>query len=132
MKITVFRLISLCISLIFASLILPSIGDAALDLKDVVAIWLLDEGTGSDVKDSSKNGHDGAFASGKPAWVNGKFGKALSFNGQNDWVAMNAPVVVNTVDMTMGCWAKPGRDTQKTWTNILSSPSGASTTRHFL
>ena len=120
MKITVFRLISLCISLIFASLILPSIGDAALDLKDVVAIWLLDEGTGSDVKDSSKNGHDGAFASGKPAWVNGKFGKALSFNGQNDWVAMNAPVVVDTVDMTMGCWAKPG-DTQKTWTNILSS-----------
>ena len=33
---------------------------------------------------------------------------------------MDAPVIVDTVDFSIGCWVNPG-DTQKTWTNILSS-----------
>ena len=33
---------------------------------------------------------------------------------------MNSPVVVDTVDWSMGCWVKP-RDSQKNWANILSS-----------
>jgi len=102
------------------SLVLTCISDAKLELKDVVAIWLLDEGTGNKVTDSSGNGNDGAFAAGAPKWVVGKFGKALSFNGQNDFVEMNAPVIVDTVNFTIGCWANPGKP-QKTWTNILSS-----------
>ncbi|MBI1925938.1 LamG domain-containing protein [Candidatus Poribacteria bacterium] len=120
MRTTIVRFTRLCASVVFMSLVLTCISDAKLELKDVVAIWLLDEGTGNKVTDASGNGHDGAFASGKPKWVDGKFGKALSFNGQNDWVAMNDPVIPETVDLTIGCWVNPG-DTQKTWTNILSS-----------
>ena len=57
--------------------------------------------------DASGNGHDGAFASGEPQWVDGKFGKALSFDGVDDWVEMNDPVVGEPVDFTIGCWVNP-------------------------
>ena len=107
----------LCISLMFMLLALTGY---AVDMTGAVAIWLLDEGAGDRVTDASGNGHDGGFASGEPQWVAGMFGTALSFDGVDDWVEMDAPVVVDTVDFTMGCWANPG-ETQKTWTNILSS-----------
>jgi hypothetical protein len=116
------------IGLLFAFLALTSY---AVDMTGAVAIWLLDEGSGVDVADFSGNGQDGAFASdildadgnpigGAPEWVEGKFGMALSFDGDDDFVEMAAPVIVDTVDFTMGCWVNPG-ETQKTWTNILSS-----------
>ncbi|MBM3242270.1 hypothetical protein FJZ31_38875, partial [Candidatus Poribacteria bacterium] len=120
MKTIIVRLTILCLGLAFASLLFISVSDAQLDMKGVVAIWLLDEGKGNKVTDASGNAHDGGFKSGEPKWVDGMFGKALSFDGVDDWVEMNAPVVVDTVDFTMGCWVNPGK-TQKTWTNILSS-----------
>jgi hypothetical protein len=120
MKTKVASLTFFCVGLAFACLVLASISDAKIDMKGVVAIWLLDEGTGTTVTDSSGNANDGAFKSGEPKWVDGMFGKALSFDGVDDWVEMDAPVVVDTVDFTMGCWVNPGA-TQKTWTNILSS-----------
>ena len=94
---------------------------AQLDLDGALGIWLLDEGRGNDVEDFSGNDNGGAFAQGKPKWVDGKFGMALEFDG-NSWVAMNNPVVTveKMVDFSMGCWANPGAQ-QKTWTNILSS-----------
>jgi hypothetical protein len=49
---------------------------AAIDPKTIVGLWLFDEGSGNTAKDSSGNKNDGAFM-GKPAWVDGKFGKAL-------------------------------------------------------
>lgn len=91
---------------------------AQIDLEGAIALWLLDEGRGDTVRDSSENGHDGGF-DGKPTWVEGKFGNALEFD-QRSWVEMNAPVIVDTVAFTMGCWANPEK-TQLEWTNILSS-----------
>ncbi|MDQ1327688.1 MAG: LamG protein [Candidatus Poribacteria bacterium] len=48
--------------------------------KDAVGVWLLDEGTGAVAKDSSGNGNDGTVEI--ATWANGKFGKALSFEGE--------------------------------------------------
>lgn len=62
------------IGLVFASLVLTSLSYAKLDMKDIVAIWLLDEGKGKEVTDASGNGHDGHFVN-DPKWVEGKFGK---------------------------------------------------------
>ena len=120
MKAAVVRLICLCSNLAFLSLVLTSICDAKLDMEGVVAVWLLNEGSGNKVTDFSGKGHDGEFGGGKPKWVDGKFGKALSFDGQADFVKMNDPTIPETADLTIGCWVKPG-DQQKTWTNILSS-----------
>lgn len=52
---------------------------AKIDSDTVVGIWLLDEGNGNTVKDSSDNGNDGNIVNAK--WTDGKFGKALDFNG---------------------------------------------------
>ena len=46
----------------------------------VVGIWLFDEGSGDTVKDISGNRHDGKIQ-GELKWVEGKFGKALEFDG---------------------------------------------------
>ncbi|MDE0298167.1 MAG: hypothetical protein OXN17_06010 [Candidatus Poribacteria bacterium] len=74
-----------------------------------MAIWLFDEGTGKKVNDFARNGHDGEF-SGKPEWVPGKFGTGLEFAGADDnqWVDIERPVVVDTVDFSIGCWLLPG------------------------
>ena len=88
------------------------------DLEGAVAIWLLDEGRGNTVSDSTDNDHKGGFE-GKPKWVEGKFGNALEFD-QRSSVIMDAPVVVDTVNFTMGCWANP-EASQVEWANILAS-----------
>lgn len=45
----------------------------------LVAYWPFDEGKGKDAKDASDNGNDGAINGAE--WVDGKFGKALEFDG---------------------------------------------------
>ena len=50
----------------------------------LVAEWHFDEGAGNIAKDSSGNGNDGTIYG--ATWVDGKFGKALSFDGQNDYI----------------------------------------------
>ena len=51
MKAAVVRLICLCPNLAFLSLVLTSICDAKLDMEGVVAVWLLNEGSGNKVTD---------------------------------------------------------------------------------
>ena len=120
-KFTSYRLFPFVLLLSFCAFLWTSYATAQLDLDGALAIWLLDEGRGDDVEDFSGNDNGGAFEQGQPKWVDGKFGKALEFD-QQSWVAMNNPVVTvpDMVDFSIGCWANPG-DSQKTWTNILSS-----------
>jgi len=48
--------------------------------------WSFNEGSGTIAADSSGNGNTGTLVN-NPAWVDGKFGKALHFDGVNDYVA---------------------------------------------
>ena len=67
------------VSFVFVlSLVLTSVVKA-----DLIGWWRLDEGTGTTVADVSGAGHNGFFAEGTPEWVEGKFGKALKFDGTN-------------------------------------------------
>lgn len=52
--------------------------------EGLVAEWHFDEGSGSVLKDSSGNGNDGVIYG--ATWVEGKYGKALSFDGVDDYV----------------------------------------------
>ena len=54
----------------------------AVDIDTVIGIWLFDEGISDGVKDASGNGHDGIVV-GTPEVVDGKFGKAVSFDGKD-------------------------------------------------
>ena len=71
------------------SLILTGISDAKIDPKAIVSLWLFNEGKGKAAKDSSGHGIDGKLV-GDPKWVDGKFGKALEFDG-DDYVDCGAP-----------------------------------------
>jgi hypothetical protein len=63
------------------------LSDAKIDPQTIAGLWLFDEGTGDTIKDSSSNGHNGKLI-GNPKFENGKFGKALSFDGVDDYVNM--------------------------------------------
>ena len=98
---------ALCCVLLFGF----SIGYAATD-PDLVGLWLFDEGKGDVVKDSSGMGNDGK-AEGGPKWVDGKFGKALEFDGQDDMVVVpDSDSLEFDEDFTLAVWiktdAKPG------------------------
>ncbi len=97
------------ISFLFVCLIFTSTAHSQPFLRKAVAIWLFDEGTGKKVNDFARNGHDGEFT-GKPEWVPGKFGTGLKFAGADDnqWVDIERPVVVDSVDFSIGCWMLPG------------------------
>ena len=89
------------------------------NLEEPLAAWAWDEGKGTRMNDASGHGYHGRLVN-DPRWVPGRHGQALSFDGENDYVVTDAPVVVDTVDFTLGCWVKPAK-TQQRWANILSS-----------
>ena len=55
---------------------------------DLVGYWKFDNGSGTTAVDSSGNGNDGTLTNG-PIWVDGKIGKALSFDGTDDYVIIS-------------------------------------------
>ncbi len=92
------------ISLIFNALILISPSDAKIDPTTIAGLWLFDDGAGKVVKDSSGNKLD-AEVIGSVKWVNGKFGKAIEFDGGGGHVKI--PDHVNpTVAITVTAWCK--------------------------
>lgn len=58
---------------------------AAIDSDNIMGMWLFNEGKGDTLNDSSDNKNDGKI-NGGAKWVDGKFGKALEFDGTDDWV----------------------------------------------
>ena len=90
---------SICLSLIITSL-----GDAEINLDDFAGVWLFDEGKGQAAKDFTDNGNDGEFDG--PKWIDGKFGKALEFDGSPKYVTIEHNDLFNFEDddFTVGCW----------------------------
>ena len=86
------------------SFIIVSIGNAEINLDDFAGVWLFDEGKGKVVGDFTDNGNDGEFDG--PKWIDGKFGKALEFDGSPKFVTIehNDPFNFEDDDFTVGCW----------------------------
>jgi len=86
-------------------------GDSVSILKNLipalVGYWKFDEGTGTIAYDSSGYGNDGTLIN-DPVWVDGKFGKALQFDGINDYVIVPD---ASSLDMcgpfTIMAWINP-------------------------
>ena len=68
-----------CLGILLLSLVLLLVEQAEgrLSLEDNIGVWLLDEGSGEDAKDSGPNKYDGTLSGGK--WIKGKFGDAIEF-----------------------------------------------------
>jgi hypothetical protein len=69
--------------------------------------WYLDEGTGTTTYDSSGNGNHGTVYGGA-IWTTGKIGKALKFDGVNDYVEVpDSNSLDITGKITMEAWIYP-------------------------
>ena len=94
------------ISLVAISLMFAGISSAKIDPKTIAGIWLFDEGKGDIAKDSSGNQNDGTLTNG-PKWLEGKFDKALSFDGVDDYVNVvnrSSLVMSQLQKMTVSVW----------------------------
>ena len=107
MKTLATRLTLVCISLILTGTFMPQ-GSAAINMEDAVGVWLFDEGKGEVAKDSSDKGNDGKLING-PAWVDGKYGSALEFDGSSTSVETEHDDSLNLgdkTDFTVFAWFK--------------------------
>jgi hypothetical protein len=77
---------------------------SAIDMKNALGIWKMDEGSGKIVKDSTGTGHDGEIV-GNPKWVEGKDGKALEFSS-GVYVKVAHKEDLNLSTFTMTGWLK--------------------------
>ena len=57
---------------------------AEFGYENITGLWLFDEGEGAVAGDSSSQDNEGQIHG--ASWVDGKFGKALRFDGTDDWV----------------------------------------------
>jgi hypothetical protein len=104
MKMT--RLTVICISFIVVSLMFVGICDAKIDPKSIAGVWLFDEGKGDVAKDSSENDNDGTLMN-NPKWGEGKFKKALEFDGTAAHVEVaHSPSLEINDAITIVVWAK--------------------------
>ena len=70
---------------------------------DLVAYWKCDEGEGNILKDYSGNKNDGEIHGAE--WVEGIEGKALYFNGINNYVLMlDSKFPIGSTDRTISVW----------------------------
>ncbi len=96
------KLIYLVSFVLVLSMVLTSVVKA-----DLIGWWRLDEGTGTTVADVSGAEHHGLFAEGTPEWVEGKYGKALKFDGNNKVEIPDHPDFHPEDAVSIALWAKP-------------------------
>jgi len=78
--------------------------------------WSFDEGSGSVAGDASGLGNDGAISG--AAWTAGTVGGALSFDGEDDHVAVADSPTLNTNEVTFAFWIYP-TDLSNEWSTAM-------------
>jgi hypothetical protein len=84
-------------------------------VQPVKGSWHLDEGSGTTAYDTSGNSNTGTLTNG-PAWVSGKFGKALSFDGVDDYIDIG-----NSSSLNFGT----GNFSVEVWVKVLNGTTGS-------
>ena len=90
----------------------------------LVAAYNFEEASGTTVADASGKGNHGTI-SGASRITSGQFGRALSFDGVNDWVTINDAASLDlTNGMTLEAWVYPTVNMTQWATVILKEQSG--------
>jgi len=76
-----------------------------VDWEEEKAYYRFDTGSGTTLVDSSGNGNDGIISG--ASWVSGKFGNALEFDGENDYVNISDSPSLSLKNMTITFWFYP-------------------------
>lgn len=97
---------------------LPPRCDDAEDSSGLVAAYDFEEAGGSRVIDASNQGNHGIL-DGAVRISQGRFGKALSFDGIDDWVTVNDAASLDlTAGITLEAWVHP-TDSMTGWRSVL-------------
>jgi hypothetical protein len=84
----------------------PTATVVAAGPSGLVAAYGFEEGSGTTAGDGSGHGYTGAISG--ATWVSqGRFGKALAFNGQNSWVTVDAAALTLPGPLTVEAWVNP-------------------------
>lgn len=125
MKSILSELAIVCFSLMVVHLLLTGTSSAEIIPEKIAGVWLFDEGNGQKARELTRNSSDGLLKS-DPEWVDGKFGKAIKFDGKNDYVEIELPDVFSNIpnnDFTMSFWLNvqdiSGSGT--VWTRIIEA-----------
>jgi hypothetical protein len=103
------KCVLITVTALFTVSIPASLSHAKIDPKTIAGMWLLDDTVNNVVEDSSGNGNNGTVF-GKPTLVDGKFSKALHFDGASDWIQVkDSPSLHFSTEVTLMCWIKPER-----------------------
>ena len=91
---------------------------AKVDPETLVGMWLFEEGAGDVAKDTSKSGNDGTIV-GPKKWRDGKFGRALEFDGNGVYVQVDSNDSITLEELTIVAWAnlEPSQGTR--WQSIM-------------
>jgi len=81
----------------------------------LVGYWSFEDATGTVATDFSGNGNVGTLTNmdANTDWITGKIGKALDFDGTNDYVDIGTSVGDLSGDFTISLWIKGGAQEQK-------------------
>lgn len=84
---------------------IPTTVKAQVDAESIVGLWMFNEGTGNVAEDASFNGNTAKF-SGGPKWVDGKFGRGISFDGVDDYLAVQDSDSLDALEgeLTLMAW----------------------------
>ena len=90
---------------VLGTVLFPMQSFTAVDSATAIGVWLFDEG---DVSDSSGNGNDGELMNGAAVADGGKWGMALSLDGDDDYVNVaNSDTLDSTAEAYTGvAWVK--------------------------
>ena len=91
---------------------------AKIDPETVVGMWLFEEGAGDVAKDTSEAGNDGDIV-GPKKWKDGKFGKALEFDGNGVYVQVEANDSIILEELTIVAWANLEPSQGARWQSIM-------------
>jgi hypothetical protein len=78
---------------------------ASFNAKNIMGMWLFDDGQGQTVRDSSGNGNSGKIFG--ATWTNGKFGKGLEFSANHVEIPASKSIDDIVDGFTYLLWVKP-------------------------
>ena len=110
-------------SLLVLGMVLTSGAYADID-EGLIGWWMLDEGTGTTVADSSGTGHDGFFVDSTPEWVPGMYGTALEFDGTDKVEIPDHADFHFTNAMSVALWMQPEAEQASSAKLFIKQKSG--------
>ena len=119
------------VSVLVAFCLLTSLVGPAMAASGEVLVLHFDEGSGTIARDSSGYGNDGTIYG--ATWVDGKYGKALWFDGVDDYVTVGNDATLNfgTNSFSASVWVKSNEASNAHDIITKSQPSGVVTPKRW-